>query len=109
MLYKHLGDTSQPEIIKAIGHLTALNPTVKSTYSSLNLGYWKLLSAPNFPGRITPQVGKKSVYQFTLGSMSNNLYEPSNLVCTLKSVINSIQKSDHNLIPQLNAENSCSL
>jgi len=109
LLYKHFGDTSQPEIIKAIGDLAALNPTVKSAYSSLNLGDWKLISAPNFPGIITPKPGQESIYQFTLGSMSNNMYQPSNLVCTVKSVINSIPKSDHNVISQLNAENKCSL
>jgi len=101
LLYKHFGNTSHPEIIKAIGDLAALNPTVKSAYSSLNSGDWKLISAPIFPGRITHKPGFESVYQFTLGSMSNNLYEPGNLVCTVKSVINSIPKSDHNLIPNL--------
>ena len=41
--------------------------------------------------------------------MSNNLYQPSNLVCTVKSVINSIPKSDLDLINHLECEKRCNL
>jgi len=109
LLLKHFGDTSHPEIINVIQQLADLNPTVKSAYSTLNLGVWKMISAPHFMRRITPQPGQESIYQFTLGSMSNDIFEPNHLVCTVKSVINSFPKSDHNSIIYLNADNKCSL
>jgi len=64
-----------------------------------------MISAPNFPSRITSQPGQKLLYQFTLGSISNDMFEPSNLVCTVNTVVHSIPKSDQ--ITFQNDENKC--
>jgi len=61
-----------------------------------------MISAPNYPGRITPQPGQLSLYQFNLGSLSEGMFEPSNLVCTVKSVGYSIPKNTIS-----NGENKC--
>jgi len=107
LLLKHFKDTSHPEILKTIRELAAQNPTVKAAHSSLNEGDWEIISAPNFHSRITPQPGQKSLYQFTLGNMAKDMFEPSNLVCTVNTVIYSIPKSDQITLP--NGENKCNL
>jgi len=85
LLKNHFGDTSHPEVQKAINNLAVLNPTHKSANSKLNLGDWNCISAPSFPGRIPPQPGQESQYKFTLGGMSFDIFEPNNLICTINS------------------------
>lgn len=55
-----------------------------------------MLSAPTFPGRIKPQPGQEGEYQYTLGQMSFDLFEPNGLVCIVNSVINPVDLKPNN-------------
>lgn len=77
-------------MVLAINELAALNPTLQPAYSSHMTGDWVLISAPVFTGRITPLPGQEMEYQYTLGQMSFDLFEPNGLVCTVNTVINPV-------------------
>lgn len=47
------------------------------------------LSAPPFPGKIQNN-DKNAPAQFTLGRLSFNIFQPKNLICTLKSIRNPV-------------------
>lgn len=91
-LARHYGSTKDPEVIAIIDELAALNPTPKPARSPLMLGDWRNLSAPHFPDRIAPEEGEEGVFKYTLGRISFNLFEPKNLVCTLESIGNPIER-----------------
>lgn len=83
---------SETEAVQtAIRELAELNaPTNKADPCSSPLfeGDWLCLTAPTFPGRIegTPD----DVYKFTLGKMSFNQFQPTDLVCTVEHVVNPV-------------------
>lgn len=83
-LKENNGMTSHPRVVKAIEELCKLNPTSNPSTSSLLIGDFVTLSAPSFPGRIKSE--KENVCMYTLGTIGFGLYEPRNLICTMKSV-----------------------
>lgn len=85
------GLTKHPDVLAAINSLASLNPTPCPARSSLMLGAWQNLSGPDFPSRIPPTAGEETVFKYTLGRMSFNLFEPRDLVCTLESVRNPVE------------------
>jgi len=61
--------------------------------SPLMFGQWKNLSAPQFPGRIINE-NDPDKYQYTLGRISFNLFQPKDLICTLNKVTNVVQEME---------------
>lgn len=53
-------------------------------------GDFATLSIPPFPGRIEPTKGREDVVQYTLGRLSFNIFQPNELVCTVKSIENQV-------------------
>lgn len=101
LLIQHGGCPKHPDVQKVIDQLTELNPSKDLDCITLPsfLGEFTALTAPNWPGRIEPMPQQKEVdneagkcqdikYQYKLGRLSFNIFQPNNLVCTLRSVRN---------------------
>lgn len=84
------GSTKNPEVMAAIDELTKLNPTKNAVASPLLLGEFIAHTSPDFPGRIKPEKGQEHVVQYTMGRLSFGIFQPHHLVCTIRSVRNSI-------------------
>jgi hypothetical protein len=93
LLAQHNGCTKHPEVVRVIEELSALNPTDNAAKSALFLGLFNALTSPNFPGRISPNKGQEYLVQYTLGRLSFNIFQPQNLVCTLRNVRNPVNLS----------------
>lgn len=89
LLKKHFGSTQHKEVRKAIDELTTHNPTKNPTKSPLLVGDFICHNIPEFPGRIKTE--DKSIIQYTLGRLSFNVFQPQGLVCTIRSVHQSIR------------------
>lgn len=89
LLAKHHGSTKNPEVLEAIKVLASMNPTDKVAASPLLEGEFLCHTLPEFPGRIknTPP----GTVQYTLGRLSFNIFQPHHLVCTVRSVRQSIR------------------
>jgi len=90
VLKQNLGSTKDPEVLVAIEELAALNPTKNATESPFLLGEFYAHTSPDFPGRIKPEEGDEDVVKYTLGRLSFGIFQPRNLVCTVRSVRNSV-------------------
>ena len=90
LLQQHRGSTKNPEVMAAIHELAAMNPTQNAVESPLLLGEFVAHTSPDFPGRIQPEQGQESVVRYTLGRLSFGIFQPHHLVCTIRSVRNSI-------------------
>lgn len=95
LLEKYNGCTKNDEVTEVIEELSKLNPTVKNC-STLPLftGDFFALTSPNFPGRLPTKEGEEDVIQYTLGRMSFNIFQPKELVCTLRGVRNLVYKNE---------------
>ena len=91
LLAQHNGCTKNPDVVKTIEELAALNPTDDAANSALFLGEFHALTSPNFPGRIGPNKGQEDLVQYTLGRLSFNIFQPQKLVCILRSVRNPVK------------------
>ena len=81
----HDGDTKNEVVLEAIARLVALNPTLAPTKSnSLQEGNWLLISAPNFPDGQKRIDGK---YEYTLGRLAFNLFQPTDLKLVIDRVL----------------------
>ncbi|CAB9522262.1 PAP_fibrillin [Seminavis robusta] len=91
LLAKHHGSTKNPQVLAAINDLAALwKPQHESIgRSSLLEGEFLCHTLPEFPGRI--KNSPPGVVQYTLGRLSFGIFQPRNLVCTVRSVRQSIQ------------------
>jgi len=58
--------------------------------SPLLIGKWKTISSPAFPNRIPPEEGKEDIFQYTLGRISFNIFQPNDLICTLGQILSPI-------------------
>jgi len=88
LLSEHNGCTKQKDVVEVVGKLAALNPIRKDcSKADLFQGEFYTLTAPPFPGRIE---NADNLAQFTLGRMSFNIFQPNNLVCTVKSIKNPV-------------------
>ena len=105
LMKRHGGSTRHPRVTKILQKLETLNPTDQPTKSDLLLGEFVAHSSPDFPGRIRPHRAGKGrrgssgveedhedqIVQYTLGRLSFGIFQPHNLVCTVRAVRNSIQ------------------
>lgn len=88
VLALHDGDTKNQIISESIDRLVALNPTLAPTKSdSLQFGNWVLISAPNFPGG---QKRADAKYEYTLGRLAFNIFEPTDLKLVIDRVLQPI-------------------
>lgn len=71
-------------------HNTESEDVKAPSKSKLALGNWNSLSSANYPGRISGT--DSDVFQYTLGRISFNLFQPRNLICTINGVMNYVQK-----------------
>uniref|UniRef100_A0A7S2MET0 Plastid lipid-associated protein/fibrillin conserved domain-containing protein n=1 Tax=Helicotheca tamesis TaxID=374047 RepID=A0A7S2MET0_9STRA len=75
--------------------------------SELLLGEWRSLSASKYPDRIE-KPGEPGIFQYTLGRLSFNIFQPKKLVCTVNEVFNVVskieddQQKDDNVIASYN-------
>lgn len=89
LLKKHFGSTKNKEVRKAIDELTPHNPTADPAKSPYFIGDFICHTIPEFPGRIKTE--NKEIIQYTLGRLSFGVFQPHNLVCTIRSVRQSIR------------------
>ena len=95
VLCKYNGCTKAKEVDKVVNELAKLNPYPKDC-ARLDLfhGEYYTLTAPTFPGRVKPincDINQKEIVQYTLGRLSFNIFQPNDLVCTVKSIRNPIR------------------
>jgi len=91
LLTKHNGCTKQKEVLEVIEQLVALNPVPKDcSKNDLFTGNYYTLTAPPFSGKIE---NDDNISQFTLGRLSFNIFQPNNIICTVKSIHNPIAVS----------------
>ena len=87
-LKEHHYDTKNEQVIQAIENLSKLwkesgsDISQAPAKSDLVYGDWKILSAPTFPDRIINE-DEPDKFQYTLGRMSFNMFEPRKLVVTI--------------------------
>jgi len=94
LLSEHNGCTKDKDVVEVVEKLAAINPVPRDcSRATLFLGEYFTLSAPPFPGKIEND-NKNRLAQFTLGRLSFNIFQPKNLVCTVKSICNPV--SVHN-------------
>ena len=77
------GNTKDKIVLEAIEKLASFNPTTNPARSSLSQGNWLLINAPNFPGGELRSDGK---YQYTLGRLAFNMFEPVELKIVIDRV-----------------------
>jgi len=56
-----------------------------------------MVSALIIPGRIKPIATQEYLHKYTLGEISNGMFEPSHLKCKLNTVENLIPRADYEL------------
>lgn len=100
LLTKHNGCTKQKEVLEVVERLVALNPVPKDcSKNDFFTGEYYTLTAPPFPGKIE---NDDNISQFTLGRLSFNIFQPKNLICTVKSIHNPVAVStakDNDIAP----------
>lgn len=84
------GCTEDKNIADIISKLSERNPRRKG-FSELNCfpGEYHVLTIPHYPGRI--KTTDERVVQYSLGRLSFDIFQPKELICTVKSVRNSVQ------------------
>ena len=92
------GCTKDKNIVDIISKLSERNPCRKG-FSELNHfpGEYRLLTIPHYPGRI--KTTDEKVVQYSLGRLSFNIFQPKELICTVKSVRNSVHLQQN--VPKL--------
>lgn len=95
--------TSDPIVQKAVEELHQTwislssnnNDLYKHRSDPMNCEYWRgqwiQISSPEYPDRIPTE---DSSHRYTLGRLSFNIFEPCDMVCTLKGVKNIVEKVD---------------
>ena len=96
LLKNHSNDATDPLVLEAINKLNEAWINEKDNESKANplesecfLGIWQQISAPDFPERITTE--DKHVHKYTLGRLTFNVFEPNDMICTLKEVKNIVK------------------
>ena len=121
ILKDHNFDTKNDEVVKVVNELSALwkeslafstEKDFVPSESKLFLGEWKMISAPQFPGRILDE-NEPDKFQYTLGRVSFNLFEPRKAMVTIlhpegvKNYVHEIseevdkKKSTYNILSQV--------
>ena len=95
------GEASAPEVQAAIARLADLNTQSASAHAPELLGYWRLVSAPNFPDGVRREDG---TWQYTLGRLAFQMFQPQNLPVQLTQVFQEIHpiadgaQQTHNIV-----------
>lgn len=101
LLSSNNGCAKDKEVVDIIAKLSDRNPFPKR-FAQLDCfpGDYSTLTIPNFPGRIkaTKNNGEDTV-RYTLGRLSFDLFQPNELICTVRSIRNLVH-------PQYNASES---
>ena len=104
ILKEHNGNTKHPEVLVAIDNLTnlwrnskdesVLEISTSPANSAAVNGDWISISAPPYPGRKIKKTQDQQqadlCYQYTLGRLSFNIFQPKELLCTINSITNAI-------------------
>jgi hypothetical protein len=107
LLAKYNGCTKNNEVREVVHQLSELNPSSQNC-AQLDLfqGEFCTLTAPHFPGRIVPPKHPlddddaefnndgNAIIQYTLGKLSFKIFQPNNLVCTLRSIRNPVMPTN---------------
>jgi hypothetical protein len=86
------GCTKGKDVIDIIAKLSECNPH-RNGFSQLDCfpGVYSTLSVPNFPGRIkATKNNQENIKQYTLGRLSFNIFQPNELICTVRSIQNPV-------------------
>mmetsp|Transcript_7533 Transcript_7533/g.18825 ORF Transcript_7533/g.18825 Transcript_7533/m.18825 type:complete len:328 (+) Transcript_7533:132-1115(+) len=79
------------EVEDTVKKLSELNPhPTNCAQLELFTGDYYTLTTPNFPGRLKTPSGDEDIVQYTLGRLSFNIFQPNELVCTVKSIRNPV-------------------
>lgn len=92
LLSANNGCTKDKEVAEIVAKLSERNPCPKD-FAKLDYfpGDYTTLSVPNFPGRIkASKNSEEDVVQYTLGRLSFNIFQPNELVCTVRSIQNQV-------------------
>jgi hypothetical protein len=91
LLSQNGGYTKDPEVVSVIDELIKINPCVDACARTPEfVGEFSALTCPNFPGRLESQPGQEHIVQYSLGRMSFNIFQPTKLACTLRSIRNPV-------------------
>jgi len=94
LLARKDGSTKDPDVVAVVNELAELNPCKENcSRTPLIEGEFIALTCPNFPGRLKPEPGEEHIKKYTLGRMSFNIFQPTNLICTVKSARNPVAPS----------------
>lgn len=90
LLAESHGSTKDEKITDIITKLSERNPCKKgSSLLDLLPGDCRTVTIPHYPGRIKAE--DESVFQYTLGRLSFNIFQPNELVCTVTAIRNQVQ------------------
>jgi len=92
LLSKHNGCTKNKEVVGIITKLSKQNPhPVDCAQLHWFPGDYYTLTAPSFPGRIKAKnCDEQDLIQYTLGRLSFNIFQPNELICTVRSIRNPV-------------------
>ena len=88
------GCPKEETITDIIAKLSERDPCPKG-FAKLDCfpGDFAALSIPNFPGRIKPaKKNEEDIAKYTLGRLSFNIFQPNELVCTVRSIQNQMHR-----------------
>ena len=92
LLSANNGCATDKEVSDIIAKLSERNPSPKD-FAKLDFfpGDYDTLTVPTFPGRIkAAAISDEDIVQYTLGRLSFNIFQPNELVCTVRSIQNQI-------------------
>jgi hypothetical protein len=91
LLLQHNRSAKHPDVLRAIEELQALNPPEDAAVDANLEGDFHSLTKPEFPGRIKQDPENDHIDQYTLGRMSFNIFQPKDLVCTIRKTKNTLK------------------
>jgi len=95
------GDAYASPVREAIARLANLNTQSAAAHAPELLGCWRLMSAPNFPDGVRREDG---TWQYTLGRLAFQMFQPQDLPLQLTQVFQDIQpladgtQQTHNIV-----------
>lgn len=92
LLQEHNRSAKHPDVVQAIEELQTLNPTEDAALDPNIEGDFHSLTKPAFPGRLKQDPDNDHIDQYTLGRMSFNIFQPKDLVCTIRKIGNTVKR-----------------
>eukprot|EP00536_Pseudo-nitzschia_multiseries_P007226 jgi/Psemu1/256063/estExt_Genewise1Plus.C_1670016 len=91
LIAENNGCLNSNEVADTVKELSEMNPNpTNCARLQLFIGDYFTLNTPNFPGRLKTASGDEKIVQYTLGRLSFNIFQPNELVCTVKSIRNPV-------------------